>query len=354
MLKVCTWNINGIRSLSKPFKSHLDMLDADIICLQETKAGRVCIFCREPLRPVQAYDGLCAVFSDCENHKKINNDLDAEGRGVIVQFETDVHGRLLSIVSVYCPRVDPRNEERIKYKERFLDLLKLVITKLIANGSLAHPVRRKAFTCWDLRIGARKTNHGTRIDYIFYDKELASLLPICKSVADIMPEIEGSDHCPVWAILPLTLPINTNSPLPSSCSHFWPQCQKRQLLLLSFLKKDEETDAFSEVTVDGSDSPVANVHKCKKLKQARLDFSTRQEKSVTLEGEEVREMHLQLKQRDEGEHRIVVASAWRSLLDGSRRPLRVEGATPLCAYHGESCLRHQAKRKGSLRRDHEF
>ncbi|VDK23999.1 unnamed protein product [Taenia asiatica] len=270
------------------------MLDADIICLQETKAGPQ----KLQRSPIEWLDGLL---------------------------------------------MEPESARETEDSARMVDVFRL-----------AHPVRRKAFTCWDLRIGARKTNHGTRIDYIFYDKELASLLPICKSVADIMPEVEGSDHCPVWAILPLTLPINNNSPLPSSCSHFWPQCQKRQLLLLSFLKKNEETDAFSEVTVDGRDNPVANVHKCKKLKQARLDFSTRQEKSVTLEGEEVREMHLQLKQRDEGEHRRAVASAWRSLLDGSRRPLRVEGAKPLCADHWESCVRHQAKRKGLLHRDHEF
>lgn len=98
----------------------------------------VCVFCREPHRPVQAYDGLCAVLSDCDKHSEVNSDLDAEGRGVVLQFETDVCGRLLSIVNVYCPRVDPRNEERIKYKGRFLSLIKLVITKLVADGRYAH------------------------------------------------------------------------------------------------------------------------------------------------------------------------------------------------------------------------
>ncbi|KAL5110623.1 hypothetical protein TcWFU_007185 [Taenia crassiceps] len=219
---------------------------------------------------------------------------------------------------------------------------------------LAHPVRREAFTCRNSQIGARETNYGTRIDYIFYDKELATLLSICEAVADIMPEVKGSDHCPVWALLPLTLSINTNSPLPPSCSHFWPQCQKRQLLLLSFLRKNEKTDALTETTVDGRDNPLTNIHKCKKFKQTRLDFSTKQGKSVVLEGEEVRTLNLQLRQRDEGEHRKATVSAWRDLLDGSKRPLRGAGATPLCTGHGEPCVCCRVKRKGSLRRGQEF
>lgn len=249
---------------------------------------------------------------------------------------------MLSIINVYCPRVDPEDEGRAKYRERFLKLLEFVISKLIADGSyvvlagdlnichkpidhcslkdykklqrspikwldsllakprsareteasapmidvfrLAHPIRPEAFTCWNLRNGAGKTNYGTRIDYIFYDKELANLLPTCEATADIMPEVEGSDHCPVWAVLPLTLPANANLPLPPLCSHFWPQCQKRQLLLLSFLKKDEETGVFIEVTVDGRVNPLSDAHKCRRLKQTRLDFSARQGESVASKG----------------------------------------------------------------------
>ena len=39
-VKIVTWNINGIRSLyneNRNLKNVLDSLDADIICLQETK-----------------------------------------------------------------------------------------------------------------------------------------------------------------------------------------------------------------------------------------------------------------------------------------------------------------------------
>jgi AP endonuclease-2 len=42
-VKIITWNVNGIRSLYKDaavIKEGLDSLDADIICLQETKITR--------------------------------------------------------------------------------------------------------------------------------------------------------------------------------------------------------------------------------------------------------------------------------------------------------------------------
>ena len=36
-MKIVTWNINGIRAFRGGIKQALDALDADIICVQETK-----------------------------------------------------------------------------------------------------------------------------------------------------------------------------------------------------------------------------------------------------------------------------------------------------------------------------
>lgn len=36
-MRVVTWNINGIRTFKGRIKNALDSLDADIICVQETK-----------------------------------------------------------------------------------------------------------------------------------------------------------------------------------------------------------------------------------------------------------------------------------------------------------------------------
>ncbi len=39
-MKILTWNINGIRASKVPLKELFDSLDADIICIQETKVTR--------------------------------------------------------------------------------------------------------------------------------------------------------------------------------------------------------------------------------------------------------------------------------------------------------------------------
>lgn len=62
------------------------------------------------------------------------------------------------------------------------------------------------YSCWNTRIGARASNHGTRIDYILLDKLTVkrwfslhggkeSLVPPFECV--IRADVFGSDHCPV-------------------------------------------------------------------------------------------------------------------------------------------------------------
>ncbi|KAJ3142533.1 DNA-(apurinic or apyrimidinic site) lyase 2 [Physocladia obscura] len=60
-----------------------------------------------------------------------------------------------------------------------------------------HPLRERAFTCWNTKIGARTANFGTRIDYILASPALLPWFEAC----DIRPDVDGSDHCPVVARL---------------------------------------------------------------------------------------------------------------------------------------------------------
>lgn len=41
-MKIVTWNINGIRTFRGGIKKALDALDADVICVQETKVTSKC------------------------------------------------------------------------------------------------------------------------------------------------------------------------------------------------------------------------------------------------------------------------------------------------------------------------
>ena len=53
------------------------------------------------------------------------------------------------------------------------------------------------YTWWDLKSRARERNVGWRIDYFFVSENLIKSV----SKAFIMPEVTGSDHCPVGIVL---------------------------------------------------------------------------------------------------------------------------------------------------------
>ena len=55
------------------------------------------------------------------------------------------------------------------------------------------------YTWWDQKTRARERNVGWRIDYVFVSVNLLGSL----SRAFILPEVMGSDHCPVGIELDL-------------------------------------------------------------------------------------------------------------------------------------------------------
>lgn len=101
-----------------------------------------------------------------------------------------------------------------------------------------HPNRTNAFTCWSTLTGARHTNYGTRIDYIFADCQLAKEHFVA---ADIMPEMEGSDHCPVWG--QLNCSCRPSSKAPPLCTCYLPEFAGKQQKLSRFFVKVEQKAA---------------------------------------------------------------------------------------------------------------
>ncbi|KAM6925282.1 DNA-(apurinic or apyrimidinic site) endonuclease 2 [Xenentodon cancila] len=107
--------------------------------------------------------------------------------------------------------------------------------KFVDTFRYFHPTRANAFTCWSTLTGARQTNYGTRIDYIFADCQLAKEQFVA---ADIRPEVEGSDHCPVWGQLNCSfLPCSKPPPL---CTRYLPEFAGRQQKLSRFLVKVDQ------------------------------------------------------------------------------------------------------------------
>ena len=249
-MKIVSWNINGIRAIiKKDFSGIIDKLNADIVCLQETKAQDDQVV--EALKGIDDYE----IFSSSAERKGYSGTavmtrikpLDVS-TGIGVK-EHDTEGRVVSLeyddfylVNVYVP--NSGNElKRLDYRqgwdEVFFDYLKMLEKKkpLIVCGdfNVAHreidlarpkenynktagymqeeidgmdryleggftdtyrhfyPDRKDVYSWWSYRTRGRENNVGWRIDYFLVSK---SLVPSIRK-ADILDEIMGSDHCPV-------------------------------------------------------------------------------------------------------------------------------------------------------------
>ena len=251
--KLLCWNVNGIRAVKgKGFLEWLYKESPDIISLQETKAYPEQLD-EDLLKPSgyhtrwnyperKGYSGV-AVFTKEEplsvRYDLGTADLDMEGRVIVAEYPG------FTLLNIYFPN-GKKDESRLRYKMdfyeaflQFADSLKAGGENLVICGDLntAHneidlarpkenstisgflPEERawmdkfvahgyvdtfrhfnkepNQYTWWDLKTGARQRNVGWRLDYFFVSENLMSSV----AQAFIMPEVMGSDHCPVGIIL---------------------------------------------------------------------------------------------------------------------------------------------------------
>jgi len=246
MIKILTYNINGIRAvLKKDFLAWLQQTNADIIGLQEIKAskdkipvvafeelGYHCFF-HSAERP--GYSGV-AILSKQKPIKVIEGigwpKFDLEGRVLIAEFED------FSFMSTYFPSGASsleRHEYKQEYLAHFFEFVKDYPKKLIIGGDLnichqlidiydpvgmlqasgflqserqwlsylldlgyADTFRQfnqepHNYSWFSYMAGAKQRNLGWRIDYLLTPKEL---LPKVKNCF-ILKAVNFSDHCPV-------------------------------------------------------------------------------------------------------------------------------------------------------------
>ena len=246
-LKLISWNVNGIRAVAKKgFHNWMEKMNADVVCLQETKAHPSQLspdllnidsyFSYWNLGEKKGYSGV-AIYTK-EKPLRVNMDfgvkiLNDEGRIIEAEFE-EFH-----LFNVYFPN-GGRGEERLQYKLDFYDSFLTYIRRLknkpvIVCGDintahteidLARPKENRKisgfmpiecawldklfsygyidtfrifnsepqnYTWWDQKTRARDRNIGWRIDYFVVSPELKNNLVSAK----IHPEDMGSDHCPV-------------------------------------------------------------------------------------------------------------------------------------------------------------
>lgn len=265
-MKIISWNVNGIRAVHKKglFVPFVEKYKPDIICLQETKAHEhqsevdlpeyeeywnsaqkagysgTAIFTKE--KPLTVIYGLPEDL--VEEYKLADDgygDPNKEGRVIALEFHD------FYIISVYTPnskgdlsRLPLRHKQwdpafleyvrRLKKEKNVIFCGDLNVAH--TPDDLANPKPNEGehgfteeeregvdkmlkagfidtfreftegnghYTWWTPWRDARKKNVGWRIDYFFVNKEL---MPKIKT-SSILPDVLGSDHCPVLLELDL-------------------------------------------------------------------------------------------------------------------------------------------------------
>ena len=249
-MKLISWNVNGIRAaMGKGFCESMLELDADVICIQETKMqeGQADV----PLdgyyqywnsAEKKGYSGT-AVFTRKEPVSVTKgmgiDEHDNEGRVLTCEFDD------FYLVNVYTP--NSQNElKRLDYRMTWDDAFRNYLKKLeetkpvitCGDFNVAHkeidlknpktnrrnagftdeerekmtvlqdagfidtfryfyPDLEQVYSWWSYRFNYRKNNAGWRIDYFLTSRSLEGRL----KDAEILTDIMGSDHCPVTLII---------------------------------------------------------------------------------------------------------------------------------------------------------
>ena len=242
-MKFISWNVNGLRAVAgKGFADIFEQLDADCVCLQETKlqAGQIDL----EFLGYESYWNYADKpgYSGTVIYTRVHplsvsygigvDEHDHEGRVVTLEFEE------YYLVNVYVPNSQDglrRLEYRMRWEDAFraylLGLPKPVVvcgdmnvaheeidlknpatnhmnagftdeergkmTELLGSGLVdtwrfQHPSEEK-YSWWSYRMAARERNVGWRIDYFLVSEALRERIVS----TDIHNEIFGSDHCPV-------------------------------------------------------------------------------------------------------------------------------------------------------------
>lgn len=251
-MKIITWNVNGLRAVhKKDFTKWFAAEKADVVCLQEIKISRAQAEEDEALlHPLgyesnwsfaekAGYSGLAVYSRKSPQDVRIGlgiREFDSEGRWL----ETDFGD--LTLINSYFPN-SQRDHARLSYKLKFCQAAEKRLQKLRAENrevvlcgdfNIAHreidlknpksnaknagflPEERAwldrmideigwidafrqfekgpgHYTWWSYRPGVREKNVGWRLDYFMTNPEVSDRL---KAVAHL-PEVMGSDHCPV-------------------------------------------------------------------------------------------------------------------------------------------------------------
>ena len=245
-MKLISWNVNGLRAcLGKGFLDFFHQADADVVCLQETKLQPHQIELELPgyhqywnSAEKKGYSGT-AVFTRKEPLSVTYGigmpEHDTEGRVITAEYEDfflvccytpnaqreltrlayrmgwedafraylkGLDGQkpviLCGDLNVAHQDIDLKNFKSNRGNAGFTDEERGKMTELLSAGFTdtfrwLYPEVTGAYSWWSYMYHAREKNAGWRIDYFIVSDRLR------ERIADsrILPEVMGSDHCPV-------------------------------------------------------------------------------------------------------------------------------------------------------------
>jgi len=247
-MKIASYNVNGIRAaLNKGLLDWIKAINPEIVCFQETKAQpeqidnsvfeKLGYNCHWFSAEKKGYSGTGIITKIKPDNVSLGMNIqkyDFEGRFLRCDFGD------ISIISVYHP--SGSNNERQSFKMQWLDdftdyiiNLRKSREKLIINGDfnicrlwidIHNPAQQQDtsgflpeerewfqkfidlgfidtfrefnkephnYSWWSYRAGSKSRNKGWRIDYNIVTENLKDSLVS----ANIFPDIDCSDHCPV-------------------------------------------------------------------------------------------------------------------------------------------------------------
>ena len=245
-MRFISWNVNGLRAVQKKgFEEIFRSFDADFVCLQETKLQAGQIQLDFPgyesywsYAEKKGYSGTAVFTRHSPLSVRYNLGIpehDTEGRAVTLEYadfflvcvytpnaqdelrRLDYRMRWEDDFLAYCLKleqekpviwcgdlnvaheeIDLKNPKTNHMNAGFTDEERAKMTKVLSSGftdsfRYLYPDARDVYSWWSYRMRAREKNVGWRIDYFVISDRLRPQI----QDAYILPEVQGSDHCPV-------------------------------------------------------------------------------------------------------------------------------------------------------------
>jgi len=245
-MKLISWNVNGLRAcLTHGFAESFAALDADIFSVQETKmqpgqaqipapdyveffnsaekkgySGTACWCKTAPLAVTTGigleehdhegrvltleYPGFwlvnCYTPNSQDGLKRLDYRMEWEDafRAYLLALDAKKPVILCGDLNVAHEDIDLKNPGPNRGAAGFSDQERGKLNELLAAGftdsfRYLYPDATGMYSWWSMRFRARERNAGWRIDYFLVSDRLA---PQIKK-AEILMDVQGSDHCPV-------------------------------------------------------------------------------------------------------------------------------------------------------------